>query len=136
MKAINRTIIVTLSVFAIIVTLLLGAALYTSINTNHELHAMRAAEQERVEAEKLDTSYIEKWGGDFADGNIRILGGWSAGTTHDGKQILEDEAGQLWTVEFTSITPDDYLLLWIADNHTPDNMSDDIVLHIWAQVHE
>ena len=133
MKATNRIIISLLAVIGLVVSLLLGFALYTSVNTNQELKAMRAAEQA---VPLMDTSYIENWGGDFSDGSIRIIGAWSAGTTHDGKQIIEDESGQLWTVEYITILADDYLLLWIADNNTPDSMSDDIVLHVWKQVHE
>lgn len=133
MKATNRIIISLLATIGLVVSLLLGFALYTSINTNQELKAMRAAEQA---VPLMDTSYIENWGGDFSDGSIRIIGAWSTGTTHDGKQIIEDESGQLWTVEYTTILADDYLLLWIADNNTPDSMSDDIVLHVWKQVHE
>lgn len=133
MKATNRIIISLLAAIGLVMSLLLGFALYTSINTNQELKAMRAAEQA---APLMDTSYIENWGGDFSDGSIRIIGAWSAGITHDGKQIIEDESGQLWTVEYTTILADDYLLLWIADNNTPDSMSDDIVLHVWKQVYE
>lgn len=133
MKATNRIIISLLAVIGLVVSLLLGFALYTSINTNQELKAMRAAEQA---VPLMDTSYIENWCGDFNDGSIRIIGAWSAGITHDGKQIIEDESGQLWTVEYTTILANDYLLLWIADNNTPDNMSDDIVLHVWKQVYE
>lgn len=85
-----------------------------------------------VETEsKVDTSVIEeKWDGNFSDGNIRMLSAWYYA---DG--VIEDEEGQLWATDF-SIDISDFLLIWIADNHTPDNCKDDIIVKIWSEVYE
>jgi hypothetical protein len=48
--------------------------------------------------------------------------------------VVEDEQGQLWAVE-QSINHDDWLMLWIADNHTPDNTTDDVVIKVWREAY-
>lgn len=83
----------------------------------------------------IDTSAIDKWGGDYSDGTIRMIGAWYYGTQPDGLLTLEDETGELWSVD-TSIDEQDFLLLWIADNNTPDDTHDDIVVKVWAETHK
>jgi hypothetical protein len=48
--------------------------------------------------------------------------------------VVEDEQGQLWGIE-QSINADDFLLLWIADNHTPNNTTDDIIIKVWREAY-
>jgi hypothetical protein len=48
--------------------------------------------------------------------------------------VVEDEQGQLWGIE-QSISTDDFLLLWIADNNTPNNTTDDIVIKVWREAY-
>jgi hypothetical protein len=86
-----------------------------------------------VEVQKeqmFDTSIIEaQWCGGFEDGTVRMVGAWWYA---DG--VVEDEQGQLWAVE-QSINHDDWLMLWIADNHTPDNTTDDVVIKVWREAY-
>ena len=86
-----------------------------------------------VEVQKqsgFDTSIIENnWCGGFEEGTIRMAGAWWYA---DG--VVEDEQGQLWGIE-QSINADDFLLLWIADNHTPNNTTDDIVIKVWREAY-
>ena len=86
-----------------------------------------------VEVQKqggFDTSIIESmWCGGFEDGTVRMVGAWWYA---DG--VVEDEQGQLWGIE-QSISTDDFLLLWIADNNTPDNTTDDIVIKVWREAY-
>ena len=85
---------------------------------------------EVVNAEVFDTSIIEhEWCGDFSDGTIRMVGAWYY---TDG--VVEDEQGQLWGVE-ESVTAEDFLLLWIADNNTPNKTTDDIIIKVWREAH-
>ncbi len=85
---------------------------------------------EVVTAEVFDTSIIEnEWCGDFSDGTIRMVGAWYY---TDG--VVEDEQGQLWGVE-ESVTAEDFLLLWIADNNTPNKTTDDIIIKVWREAH-
>lgn len=86
-----------------------------------------------VEVQKqggFDTSIIESmWCGGFEDGTVRMVGAWWYA---DG--VVEDEQGQLWGIE-QSIEQTDFLLLWIADNNTPNNTTDDIVIKVWREAY-
>ena len=86
-----------------------------------------------VEVQKeqmFDTTPIEKaWCGDFEDGTVRMVGAWWYA---DG--VVEDEQGQLWGIEQT-IDKEDFLLLWIADNNTPDKTTDDIIIKVWREAY-
>ena len=78
----------------------------------------------------FDTSVIEQeWCGGFTDGTIRMVGAWWYA---DG--VVEDEQGQLWGIE-QSIEQTDFLLLWIADNNTPNNTTDDIIIKTWREAY-
>lgn len=85
-------------------------------------------------ADMMDTSYIEDyWCGGFSDGPIRMIGGWVYEQTADGC-IVEDEQGNLWEF-YGEVADDDFLLLWIVDSNTPNDVTDDYVLKLWAEVH-
>lgn len=82
------------------------------------------------EEQAFDTTPIEQaWCGGFIDGTVRMVGArWYA----DG--VVEDEQGQLWGIE-QSIDKEDFLLLWIADNNTPDKTTDDIIIKVWREAY-
>lgn len=85
---------------------------------------------EVVEQDAFDTSIIEaQWCGGFEDGTVRMVGAWWYA---DG--VVEDEQGQLWGIE-QSIEQTDFLLLWIADNNTPNNTTDDIIIKVWREAY-
>ena len=100
---------------------------------------MRSATPEPVEVVKyvevqkeqaFDTTSIEQaWCGGFIDGTVRMVGAWWYA---DG--VVEDEQGQLWGIE-QSIDKEDFLLLWIADNNTPDKTTDDIIIKVWREAY-
>lgn len=78
----------------------------------------------------FDTSIIEdNWCGDFSDGTIRMVGAWQYE-----RQLVEDETGNVWYIE-EPVQADDFLLLWIADNHTPNDTEDDIIVKVWREAH-
>ena len=78
----------------------------------------------------FDTSIIEdQWCGDFSNGTVRMVGAWWYA---DG--VVEDEQGQLWGIE-QAIDKEDFLLLWIADNNTPNNTTDDVIIKVWREAH-
>ena len=86
-----------------------------------------------VEVQKeqmFDTTPIEQaWCGDFEDGTVRMVGAWWYADC-----VVEDEQGQLWGIE-QSIDKEDTLLLWIADNNTPDKTTDDIIIKVWREAY-
>lgn len=78
----------------------------------------------------FDTSIIEaQWCGGFEDGTVRMVGAWWYA---DG--VVEDEQGQLWGIE-QNINTDDFLMLWIADNNTPNNPTDDVIIKVWREAY-
>ena len=99
----------------------------------------RSVEPETVEVVKyvevqkeqpFDTTPIEQaWCGGFTDGTVRMVGAWWYA---DG--VVEDEQGQLWGIE-QNIDKEDFLLLWIADNNTPDKTTDDIIIKVWREAY-
>lgn len=91
---------------------------------------------EVIPENNFDTSVLESWGGDFSDGKIRMIGAWLYGHDNNNSPIVIDENGELWTLANHTINSEDFLLLWIADNHTVEDVQDDIVLKIWTEKYE
>lgn len=79
----------------------------------------------------FDTEYLEEaWcGSGFSEGTIRMIGAWWYA-----EGVVEDENGQLWKVD-QNIDVSDFLLLWIADNNTPENPTDDIMIKVWREAY-
>ena len=126
----NKWTTLTLAIACVI----LGACL---MGRAYPAQAVEPVEQEPIvkyveviKEEVFDTSIIEaQWCGGFEDGTVRMVGAWWYA---DG--VVEDEQGQLWAVE-QSINHDDWLMLWIADNNTPNNTVDDVVIKVWREAY-
>ena len=121
------TIILTLAliVMAITIAMLIGI---TKEN-------VKVTTAEPVTAQSnIDTSALDNWDGCYSDGAIRMIGAWYYSTLDDGSMLIEDETGELWNME-TTVDEQDFLLLWIADNNTQDNVHDDIVLKVWVEAY-
>lgn len=86
------------------------------------------------EESHINTTAIEQWCKGFSEGDIRVLGAWVY-SREDNVVVLEDETGELWEVEDVNVADDDFLLVWLADNNTPTDRSDDIVLKLWIEAH-
>lgn len=85
---------------------------------------------EVVQQGAFDTSIIEReWCGGFTDGTVRMVGAW-----HYADGVVEDEQGQLWGID-VPVSNEDFLLLWIADNNTPNNTTDDIIIKTWREAY-
>lgn len=87
-----------------------------------------------IAEQHIDTSAIECWDGGFGDGNIRMVGAWVKGYK-DNTVLIEDETGNIWMMDDCYIDKDEFLLLWLADNHTPDNVKDDLIIKVWTELH-
>jgi hypothetical protein len=90
---------------------------------------------EVIPEEDFDVSVLEEWGGDFSEGKIRMIGAWLYGRDNNGDPIVIDERNELWTLPNYNIAAEDFLLMWIADNHT-EVVHDDIVMKVWVEKHE
>ena len=91
---------------------------------------------EVIPQENFDTSVLESWDGDFSDGKIRMIGAWLYGQDNNGDPIVVDEKGELWTIPGYEVASDDFLLLWIADNNTVEDVHDDIIMKIWTEKYQ
>ena len=91
---------------------------------------------EVIPQENFDTSVLESWDGDFSDGKIRMIGAWLYGHDNNGDPIVIDEKGELWTISGYEVASDDFLLLWIADNNTVEDVHDDIIMKIWTEKYQ
>lgn len=91
---------------------------------------------EVIPENNFDTSTLESWDGDFSDGKIRMIGAWLYGQDNNGDPIVIDEKGELWTISGYEVASDDFLLLWIADNNTVEDMNDDIIMKIWTEKYQ
>ena len=91
---------------------------------------------EVIPQENFDTSVLESWDGDFSDGKIRMIGAWLYGQDNNGDPIVIDEKGELWTISGYEVAIYDFLLLWIADNNTVQDMHDDIIMKIWTEKYQ
>ena len=121
---------------AITIAVLMGVAFFVGTVTIEpkEVEVIKYVEVQVEDTSTFDTDALELWcPGD--EGTVRMIGGWYYGTAKDGGTIIEDESGCLWTVENTPIKEDDFLLLWIADNHTEDTR-DDVIVKVWNEAHE
>ena len=91
---------------------------------------------EVIPQENFDTSVLESWDGDFSDGKICMIGAWLYGQDNNGDPIVIDEKGELWTIPGYEVESDDFLLLWIADNNTVEDVHDDIIMKIWTEKYQ
>ena len=98
---------------------------------NAPVETVEVVKYVEVQKEQMfDTTPIEQaWCGGFTDGTVRMVGAWWYA---DG--VVEDEQGQLWGIE-QDIDKEDFLLLWIADNNTPDKTTDDIIIKVWREAY-
>lgn len=122
------TIILTLALIVMAITIA------TLIGITKENAKVTTAEPVTAQS-NIDTSALDNWDGCYSDGAIRMVGAWYYGRQADGLLTLEDETGELWNVD-TAIDEQDFLLLWIADNNTPDDTQDDIIVKVWVEAHE
>ena len=100
------------------------------------VNASAACENNAQETNPIvfDTTAIDAWCRWEDIGTVRMVGAWVAESV-DNTHTLNDETGNVWTVEDITLHEDDWLLLWIADNHTTEDMTDDIIIKVWVEAH-
>lgn len=115
----------------ILVVIFIAICGYAIGQRNAPVETVEVVKYVEVQKEQMfDTTPIEQaWCGGFTDGTVRMVGAWWYA---DG--VVEDEQGQLWGIE-QDIDKEDFLLLWIADNNTPDKTTDDIIIKVWREAY-
>ena len=124
----NKTYYILSAGLLIIFAIICGYVIGERSATPEPVEVVKYVEVQKEQA--FDTTSIEQaWCGGFTDGTVRMVGAWWYA---DG--VVEDEQGQLWGNE-QSIDKEDFLLLWIADNNTPDKTTDDIIIKVWREAY-
>lgn len=116
-----------------IIALALGIILSVSFFGPFYDHTTAEACEEAPQS--YDLSVIENWCGTGTErGSIRFVGAEVESRNGDVITLL-DEQGNLWEVEHMNIDNNDFLLLWINDNDTYDNFSDDVIIKVWREAY-
>ena len=124
----NKTYYILSAGLLIIFAIICGYVIGERSATPEPVEVVKYVEVQKEQV--FDTTPIEQaWCGGFTDGTVRMVGAWWYA---DG--VVEDEQGQLWGIE-QSIDKEDFLLLWIADNNTPDKTTDDIIIKVWREAY-
>ena len=135
-------VIVSVLLFILAVLLcipLFGLAFMATSHLSSRIEHIEQDAQEIKEAQtkesKFDTSWIENnWGAGEDEGTIRMIG--ATVYAREGNLLtLEDETGELWCVEDVTVEDNDCILLWIVDNHTEDDVTDDVVIKVYTEAH-
>lgn len=135
-----QAVAVAVLVVLVIIVWALNNALSTEKTARDAAEAMRA-ETERIvahyqqmeEARIFDTSFIDTWyRGE--NGKVRMMGA-SVVSMEDSLIIVEDEQGEQWLIDSVRLAEADNIMLWIADNHTPLDVTDDIIIKVWIEVY-
>ena len=135
-------VIVSVLLFILAVLLcipLFGLAFMAASSKPSRIERIEQDIQEIKEAQSkssgFDTSWIEdNCGAGEDEGTIRMIS--ATVYAREGNLLtLEDEAGELWCVEDVTVADNDCILLWIADNHTEDDVTDDVVIKVYTEAH-
>lgn len=128
-KKIIQTIALTLGVCCILACVVLAIA-HVSL-----------AQQELVDSTpventfQFDISALEAWYHEEDLGTVRMIGAWVHEREGD-VWTLYDEQGNAWTVEdLHNMQQHGWMLLWIADNHTTEDTTDDVIVKLWTEVY-
>ena len=81
----------------------------------------------------FDTQAIERWCRSAGlEGKVRMIGAEVVG--REGTLItVEDEQGQQWLMDNVAIEDTDNVLLWIADNNTALDYTDDAIIKVFVE---
>ena len=113
---------------AVALVVLLGAVALM-VSTNNTLNNASEA-FERMDASHVDTQVIEvDWALGYEGDTVRMVCGWMFDT-----DTIEDQEGNVWEVENMDLSENDFLLLWISDSKTVDDVSDDVIIKVWREV--
>lgn len=83
----------------------------------------------KVSTNLFDTSALDTWCRGEDLGTLRMVGAWQ--TEGQPKGVVEDEQGNLWNIT-ENYEEHEFLLLWVADNHT-DTTEDDVIVKVWRE---
>lgn len=111
-------IAVGLAVVGMVVCLLLAA----------QVSGIRWAMEHNTNEQRFNVQYISDWCGG-TEGRIYMVGAHKY--EQNGTMVtLEDEHGNLWDIDGVAVEDTDFLLLWLDDKGTTENI-DDVIIKVW-----
>lgn len=113
----------------------MAIAIILSVSFFGPFHDHATAEACEEAPQSYDLTVIDNWCGAGTErGSIRFVGAEVESRNGDTITLL-DEQGNLWEVEHMNIDDNDFLLLWINDNDTYDDFSDDVIIKVWREAY-
>lgn len=113
----------------------MAIAIILSVSFFGPFHDHTTAEACEEAPQSYDLTVIDNWCGAGTErGSIRFVGAEVESRNGDVITLL-DEQGNLWEVEHMNIDNNDFLLLWINDNDTYDDFSDDEIIKVWREAY-
>ena len=88
--------------------------------------AMASQVESPHNASTIDVSYLEAWCGDGS--TVRIMGA----EKYDETGIVTED-GNIWDWD-GEVSEDDFLMAWISDNSTPNDIHDDYIVKVWREI--
>lgn len=113
----------------------IAIAIILSVSFFGPFHDHTTAEACEEAPQSYDLTVIDNWCGAGTErGSIRFVGAEVESRNGDVITLL-DEQGNRWEVEHMNIDNNDFLLLWINDNDTYDDFSDDVIIKVWREAY-
>ena len=140
-KIISIVAVITMVAMAVVMGMAVKQSIDWHAKYNEEHRQLNEAQHilghyETQEAMRVfDTQAIERWcGGAGLEGKVRMIGAEVVG--REGTLItVEDEQGQQWLMDSTTIEDTDNVLLWIADNNTALDYTDDVIIKVFVEAY-
>lgn len=113
----------------------IAIAIILSVSFFGPFHDHTTAEACEEAPQSYDLTVIDNWCGAGTErGSIRFVGAEVESRNGDVITLLDEQSNR-WEVEHMNIDNNDFLLLWINDNDTYDDFSDDVIIKVWREAY-
>lgn len=89
--------------------------------------------KEKEENSKFALDALNSWYEGTDKGQVRMVVAKPSGL-EDSLLLVEDDQGERWLINNTGIDEDSNVLLWIGNNYTEDDTTDDTIVAVYVQV--
>ena len=89
--------------------------------------------REKEENSKFALDALNSWYEGTDKGQVRMVIAKPSGL-EDGLLLVEDDQGERWLINNTGVDEDSNVLLWIGNNYTEDDTTDDTIVAVYVQV--
>lgn len=89
--------------------------------------------REKEENSKFALDALNSWYDGTDKGQVRMVVAKPSGL-EDGLLLVEDDQGERWLINNTGVDEDSNVLLWIGNNYTEDDTTDDTIVAVYVQV--